>query len=116
LQKITIGIRTKLRYLQGAPSVAMQEIPPDLEGLLADEEKTVEERDEERGTALAGERRGDRTMARNEYFDGENDVDQEPCTSVSARRVPHSDASTAGVGETGKGSNEESGERCRRAG
>ena len=88
LQKITIGIRTKLRYLQGAPSVAMQEIPPDLEGLLADEEKTGEERDEERGTALAGERRSDRTMARNEYFDGENDVDQEASTSVSARRVP----------------------------
>lgn len=87
LQKITIGIRSKLRYLQGAPSVAMQEIPPDLEGLLAGEEKTQEEKDEDRGTALAGERRSDRTTARNEYFDGENDVDQEPCPSVSERRT-----------------------------
>ncbi|KAI9570757.1 hypothetical protein HD554DRAFT_2203761 [Boletus coccyginus] len=86
LQKITIGIRSKLRYLQGAPSVAMQEIPPDLEALLADEEKTQEERDEESGTALAGERRSDRTTARNEYFDGENDVDPEPCASVSVKR------------------------------
>ena len=47
LQRITISIRNKLRYLQGAPSVAMQEIPPDLEGLLADEARTPEEKDEE---------------------------------------------------------------------
>ncbi|KAL4065156.1 hypothetical protein V8B97DRAFT_1867705 [Scleroderma yunnanense] len=77
LQKITISIRNKLRYLQGAPSVAMQEIPPDLEGLLADEERNPEEKDEERGTVFAGETRIDRSMARNEYFDGDNDVDQD---------------------------------------
>jgi len=77
LQRITISIRNKLRYLQGAPSVAMQEIPPDLEGLLADEERKPEEVDEERGTAFAGEQRNDRSMARNEFFDGENDVDQD---------------------------------------
>ena len=103
LQKITIGIRTKLRYLQGAPSVAMQEIPPDLEGLLADEEKTVEEKEEERGTALAGERRSDRTMARNEYFDGENDVDQEPCASVSARRASIPARRSRGAGKRARG-------------
>ncbi|KAG0699018.1 hypothetical protein DFH29DRAFT_68131 [Suillus ampliporus] len=77
LQRITISIRNKLRYLQGAPSVAMQEIPPDLEGWLADEERKQEEIDEERGTAVAGERRSDRSMARNEFFDGDNDVDQD---------------------------------------
>ena len=103
LQKITTGIRNKLRYLQGAPSVAMQEIPPDLEGLLADEEKTQEEKDEEQGTALAGERRSDRTMARNEYFDGENDVDQEPGPSVNARRAPVAARRSRGVGRRARG-------------
>jgi hypothetical protein len=48
LQRITINIRNKLRYLQGAPSVAMQEIPPDLQGLLMEENRTAEERGEER--------------------------------------------------------------------
>jgi Histone deacetylase domain len=88
LQRITISIRNKLRYLQGAPSVAMQEIPPDLEGLLASEERTMEERDEEGGNADAGERREDSSIARNEYFDGDNDVDQddEPSTLNSRRR------------------------------
>jgi hypothetical protein len=77
LQRITISIRNKLRYLQGAPSVAMQDIPPDLEGLLAEEERTADEKDDERGTAEAGEHRNDRTIARNEFFDGDNDVDQD---------------------------------------
>ncbi|KAH0830169.1 hypothetical protein J3R83DRAFT_1518 [Lanmaoa asiatica] len=112
LQKITIGIRTKLRYLQGAPSVAMQEIPPDLEGLLIDEDKTQDEKDEERGTALAGERRNDRTTARNEYFDGENDVDQEPSSSVSTRRASIPARRARGLGKTGTGSGSEPGKRC----
>ncbi|KAG1806236.1 hypothetical protein EV424DRAFT_250942 [Suillus variegatus] len=86
LQRITISIRNKLRYLQGAPSVAMQEIPPDLEGWLADEERKQEEIDEERGTAFAGERRSDRTMARNEFFEGDNDVDQDE-GPVSVKRT-----------------------------
>ncbi|KIK47688.1 hypothetical protein CY34DRAFT_798978 [Suillus luteus UH-Slu-Lm8-n1] len=86
LQRITISIRNKLRYLQGAPSVAMQEIPPDLEGWLADEERKQEEIDEERGTALAGERRSDRSMARNEFFEGDNDVDQDE-GPVSVKRT-----------------------------
>ena len=85
LQRITISIRNKLRYLQGAPSVAMQEIPPDLEGLLADEERTPEEKDEEGGNAMAGERRMDRSMSRNEYFDGDSDVDQDDTVITSSR-------------------------------
>ena len=84
LQRITISIRNKLRYLQGAPSVAMQEIPPDLEGLLADEVRTAEEKD---GTARAGERRNDRTMARNEFYDGENDVDHDETPPITKPRA-----------------------------
>ncbi|KAJ7778800.1 histone deacetylase, partial [Mycena maculata] len=55
LQRITISIKNKLRYLQGAPSIAMQEIPPDIQGFLHDEERTAEEIDEEISTAFAGE-------------------------------------------------------------
>jgi histone deacetylase 3 len=77
LQRITISIRNKLRYLQGAPSVAMQEIPPDIQGFLQDEERTVEEQDEEISTAIAGERRTDRVTTRNDYYEGDKDNDQE---------------------------------------
>ncbi|KAF8510330.1 hypothetical protein JB92DRAFT_3119114 [Gautieria morchelliformis] len=77
LQKITTGIRNKLRYLQGAPSVQMQEIPPDLAGWLEEEDRTAEERDEEKGTRNAGETRSDRHRAPNEFFDGEGDVDKD---------------------------------------
>jgi histone deacetylase HOS2 len=77
LQKITTGIRNKLRYLQGAPSVQMQEIPPDLAGWLEEEDKTAEERDEEKGTRNAGETRSDRHLAPNEFFDGEGDFDKD---------------------------------------
>ncbi|KAJ8699243.1 histone deacetylase [Pleurotus ostreatus] len=75
LQRITMNIRNKLRYLQGAPSVAMQEIPPNIQGLLADEDRTGEEKDEDRGTGQAGERRNDRHTARNDFYEGDNDVD-----------------------------------------
>ncbi|KAI6150198.1 hypothetical protein EDD17DRAFT_1780302 [Pisolithus thermaeus] len=86
LQKITISIRNKLRYLQGAPGVAMQEIPPDLEGLLADEDKNQEERDEERGTGRAGESRDDRCISRHEYFEGDNDVNKDNCPPLSGTK------------------------------
>jgi len=85
LQRITMSIRNKLRYLQGAPSVALQEIPPDIQGLLADEERTAEEKDEERGTALAGEQRSDRSINRNDFYDGEDDVDMEDGVTPSIR-------------------------------
>ncbi|KAJ6497087.1 hypothetical protein C8R47DRAFT_331815 [Mycena vitilis] len=77
LQRITVSIRNKLRYLQGAPSVQMQEIPPDIQGFLQDEERTFEEREEEISTAFAGEQRNDRVTTRNDYFDGDHDNDQD---------------------------------------
>lgn len=102
LQRITISIRNKLRYLQGAPSVAMQEIPPDLEGWLADEERKHEEIDEERGTVLAGERRSDRSMARNEFFEGDNDVDQDEGPASVKRTVSSRKPRAAGKRARGK--------------
>ncbi|RDB26247.1 Histone deacetylase phd1 [Hypsizygus marmoreus] len=86
LQRITMNIRNKLRYLQGAPSVAMQEIPPNLQGLLWDEDRTAEEKDEEtKGTGGAGEQReAERNVVPNEFYDGENDVDRDDEEGVSA--------------------------------
>jgi histone deacetylase HOS2 len=46
LERIRVTIREKLRYINGAPSVQMQEIPPDFMGFTADEERNQEERDE----------------------------------------------------------------------
>ncbi|KAG9096182.1 histone deacetylase [Ceratobasidium sp. UAMH 11750] len=43
LQNLRTAITEKLRYLNGAPSVQMQEIPPDLEGLLEDGEDEDED-------------------------------------------------------------------------
>ncbi|KAK4683538.1 hypothetical protein P7C73_g6709, partial [Tremellales sp. Uapishka_1] len=71
LERIRITIREKLRYMNGAPSVQMQEIPPDLMGFLASEERNNEEKEEEGGNALAGERRNDGRGKKNEYFDRE---------------------------------------------
>ncbi|CCM05764.1 uncharacterized protein FIBRA_07997 [Fibroporia radiculosa] len=92
LQRISISIRNKLRYLQGAPSVAMQDIPPDLAGWLEDEERTREEKQEEKSIALAGENREDRSVLRNEFFDGEqdNDADDVPLSATSAGKLSSS--------------------------
>ena len=86
LQKITTGIRNKLRYLQGAPSVQMQEIPPDLAGWLEEEERNAEERDEERGTRNAGEVHSDSHQAPNDFFDGEGDNDKDEDSLTQAQK------------------------------
>ncbi|KAH9948138.1 hypothetical protein B0H21DRAFT_690669 [Amylocystis lapponica] len=92
LQRVTIAIRNKLRYLQGAPSVALQDIPPDLAGWLEDEARTREEKEEEKGTAQAGERREDRAIARTEFYDGNQDQDRDegapPAATSSRTRAP----------------------------
>ncbi|EIN07947.1 hypothetical protein PUNSTDRAFT_135464 [Punctularia strigosozonata HHB-11173 SS5] len=82
LQKIIISIRNKLRYIQGAPSVQMQELPPDLENWLKEE---AERNEELKSTAFPADMRSERTTARNEYYDGENDVDQDAEPALAAR-------------------------------
>ncbi|KAF8915836.1 hypothetical protein CPB85DRAFT_1217254 [Mucidula mucida] len=106
LQRITISIKNKLRYLQGAPSVAMQEIPPNLQGFLDNEDRTHEEKLEERSTALAGEHRNDHSTATNEFYDGEKDVDHVmaplPTASNITTRAPTSTRRARG-GRRGRG-------------
>lgn len=106
LQRITTSIRTKLRYLQGAPSVALQEIPPSLTAWLESEDRTREEKVEEKSTALAGEHREDRSTARNEFFDGDHDVDQDDeaaQASTSTRGRGHTTGRRARGGRRGRG-------------
>lgn len=73
IRRIVKNISEKLRYLQGAPSVAMQELPPHLEPWMDD--WRPEEREEIAGNKAAGESRSDHKIAPNEFDDGEKDVD-----------------------------------------
>ncbi|CDZ97332.1 histone deacetylase 3 [Phaffia rhodozyma] len=86
LEKIRVSIRENLRYLNGAPSVQMQEIPPDLVGWLESEERNAEEKEEETvGNGKAGDERGeDVHRARNDFFDGEKDGERERLGSGGA--------------------------------
>jgi hypothetical protein len=75
LQRIMGAVRSKLRYLQGAPSVGMRELPPDLARWL---EAETGEQDRLQDRAVEG--RADRAFARNEFFDGDRDNDQDDGT------------------------------------
>jgi hypothetical protein len=82
VQRTADACVAKLRYLQGAPSVEMQELPPDLAGWL-----DVETGERDRTADAAPDRRAaDRTVLRNEYFSGENDVDQDDVVPVARGR------------------------------
>lgn len=59
LESVVMGIMEQLRYLQGAPSVQMQHIPPDLGGLRDELEREVfEEMEERERSRRKKERRG----------------------------------------------------------
>lgn len=79
LQRITVSIREKLRYLGGAPSVAMREIPPGLEEWLAAEEAAAEAEQEVEADVTpstgASTRSTRKRPAQNEFYAGDDDVD-----------------------------------------
>jgi histone deacetylase 3 len=76
LQRITVSIREKLRYLGGAPSVAMREIPPGLEEWLAAEEAATEvEEQETEADASTSARPSRKRAAQNEFYAGDDDMD-----------------------------------------
>ncbi|KAI8317926.1 hypothetical protein GQ54DRAFT_314994, partial [Martensiomyces pterosporus] len=68
----------QLRYLKGAPSVQMQEAPPDIQGFLEDQERHEKEVREDRagGREEKEERQGRREHLA-ELYEGDEDVDQE---------------------------------------
>lgn len=105
LQRITVSIREKLRYLGGAPSVAMREIPPGLEEWLAAEEAAAEaeqEADADVSPSMstgASARSTRRRPAQNEFYAGDDDVDGEEEVEV-AQGAGDADADGEGGDET----------------
>lgn len=80
LRRICERVLEQLRYLQGAPSVQMQEIPPDILGYLADgeEEQRNAAEDSERGKERrAREAEGGRVEKEGEWYDGDDDNEGE---------------------------------------
>lgn len=71
LRGMISGVKQKLRYLHGAPSVSMEEFPPDLIQWLENDAKRAEEA--ERIEAEEADKTADRHLAPNEYFDGDRD-------------------------------------------
>ncbi|KAI0263787.1 hypothetical protein BC834DRAFT_924846 [Gloeopeniophorella convolvens] len=90
LQRITVSIREKLRYLGGAPSVAMREIPPGLEEWLAAEDAAAEaEQDAEIDAPASARGGGRKRTAPNEFYEGDADVDgDEDGEDAPAQRAP----------------------------
>lgn len=79
LEKIRIGILERLRFIHGAPSVAMSEIPPSLTNWMADEEELEEE---ERGGEDAP-RKADDHRGKGEWFDNDGDRENDGQESIS---------------------------------
>jgi hypothetical protein len=77
LEKIRISIREKLRFMNGAPSVQMQEIPPDLMGWMESEERNAEEKEDEAEGNGTEKSRHDGHRKRNEFFDSEHDGERD---------------------------------------
>ncbi|ORX93386.1 histone deacetylase [Basidiobolus meristosporus CBS 931.73] len=72
LEQLRTRVFEHLRYLNGAPSVQMQEIPPDIQGFLDDGSK--EDADEDRDV----DRRYDSYIeVDNDFYDDEHDLDQD---------------------------------------
>ena len=76
LEKIRVSVLERLRFMHGAPSVALQEIPPNLAGWLADEA------DKE----LHVDERADGHRDRNDFYDKEEDQDAVASLSTSTSK------------------------------
>lgn len=91
LESIRTNILEKLRYLEGAPSVQMQELPPDL-GAWLDSEERRDERDRDRDrnedafdNSFLETPSRDSHRAQNEFYDNEADQDGDD-SGVPGRR------------------------------
>src|SRR5581483_197389 len=82
LQKISQQVHELLRFLDGVPSVQMQELPGDLQGLL--DESDEELRDARDDQAVDVRRRKRLMWHDNEYFDGDSDNDKDDDQNMDA--------------------------------
>jgi histone deacetylase HOS2 len=71
IERIRIMALERLRYLDAAPSVQMQEIPPDLMGFMADEERNKDEKKEEDRGAAGAEDRADSKLTDGDLMEAE---------------------------------------------
>ncbi|KAL1924549.1 uncharacterized protein VTP21DRAFT_4203 [Calcarisporiella thermophila] len=74
LHQLRVKILEQLRYLQGAPSVQMQEIPPDIQGFLDD---TDGARGDSLADSMSGKdsRENERVNVVSEFYAGDEDQD-----------------------------------------
>ncbi|KAI8143018.1 hypothetical protein BJV82DRAFT_539245 [Fennellomyces sp. T-0311] len=80
LLKVRERVMEQLRYLDAAPSIQMQEIPPDIQGFL---DGDAELRDAEDDSEIGKEQRRRReVMAEAEWYEGDDDNDGEAVDSV----------------------------------
>ena len=106
LQRITVSIREKLRYLGGAPSVAMREIPPGLEEWLAAEDAAAEAEQEAEAdispSASVGisARPSRKRAAQNEFYAGDDDVDGDDDVEGHGAGAGDGDGDGGGTDET----------------
>ena len=105
LEKIRTGILEKLRYLQGAPSVQMSEIPPDLARWMESEERLAEAEDRDEDEIMPFAMEGPKPVRdphrpRNEFYDRENDNDgdEDSVAATPAPTVPVTKKPTRGRG------------------
>lgn len=76
LERIRIALLERLRFMHGAPSVAMQEIPPDIANWLAEDEKEHAE-----------DVTQDRSKAANDFFADDKDHDKEDGTAAHGKQA-----------------------------
>ncbi|KAG9008601.1 histone deacetylase [Tulasnella sp. JGI-2019a] len=88
LENIRNTLLEKLRYLKGAPSVQMQELPPDLARWIDSEERTEERerRTEREEDMVMNSPQRDNHRPRNEFYDGEDDQDKDDGTFAPPKR------------------------------
>ncbi|ORX94687.1 histone deacetylase-3 [Basidiobolus meristosporus CBS 931.73] len=72
LEQLRARVFEHLRYLNGAPSVQMQEIPPDIQGFLEDDGRQDEDSDRN-----PDKRQDSYVEVDNDFYDDEHDVDQD---------------------------------------
>lgn len=77
LERIRVGVLERLRYMHGAPSVGMQEIPPGLAPWMKEED----EAEDEEGAA---DGREDSHKANSEWFNGDRDREGDIAMSSGA--------------------------------
>ncbi|GAA5837736.1 hypothetical protein JCM9279_006846 [Rhodotorula babjevae] len=88
LERIRVAVLERLRYMHGAPSVQMHEVPPSLAQWLADEDERDEQRERDEDGAHAPDVRGDAHRHANDYFSHDGDREGDVAVGASGSGAP----------------------------